>query len=194
MSRARRPGRVGPCFRWWAALRTLGAIGAFAFSSRTANAAPASVSAASSDELTASDPSPDWAAIDREQRVLRLGMAGGMVFAKTYTTTALVATGALLICWHDREAKYCGLESAQSAWYELYIPAAGPFIALHHEEVRSNWKYTAVFTGSGVLQGVGAALALVSILWPKSEMSELFVPLTLVATRDSQTLMFRKSF
>lgn len=163
-----------------------------AFWPRASSAAPPP--AAPSLAEPASGDTPDWVAVEREQRVLRLGIAGGMMFAQTYSTTALVATGALLICWYDRDSKYCGLESAQSAWYELYIPVAGPFVALHHEEVRSKWTYTAVFTGSGVLQTVGFTLAAVSLLWPKSEVSRLSLPVTVVATRDSQGLVYRGTF
>jgi len=137
---------------------------------------------------------PDWAAVEREEKVLRLGIAGGMMFAQTYTTTALVATGALLICWYDREGKYCGLESAQSAWYELYIPVAGPFVALRHEEVRSNWRYTAAFSASGALQTVGFTLAAVSLLWPKAEGSRLSLPVSVVATKDSRELVYHGTF
>jgi len=160
----------------------LGAITVSAvFSSRTVAATPG-----------AADEPPVVAA--PEDKVLRLGIAGGMMFAQVYTTTALVATGALLICWHDSEGKYCGLESAQSAWYELYIPAAGPFVALRHEEVRSNWIYTAGFSASGVLQSVGVTLAVVSLLWPKSEAARMELPIRVVATREAQLLAFTGAF
>lgn len=161
----------------------------FACSPRLANAAPDT-----GGQSVARDPGADWAAREREARVLRLGIAGGMMAAQAYSTTALVATGALLICWYDSDGKYCGLESAQSAWYELYIPAAGPFVALRHEEVRSNWKYTALFSASGVLQTVGITLAAVSLLWPTSAAARMPLPVAIVVTRDTQELTFRTSF
>jgi hypothetical protein len=171
-------------------VRTLAALVLVAsFWSRVAPATPATSGPSSSPAA-----GPDWVAIEREAKVLRLGIAGGMMFAQTYTTTALVATGALVICWYDLEGKYCGLESAQSAWYELYIPMAGPFVALRHEEVRSNWIYTAAFSASGVLQTVGVTLAVVSLLWPKSELSSVSLPVTPVVTHDARGLAYSGTF
>ncbi|HEY6724673.1 MAG TPA: hypothetical protein VI197_11605 [Polyangiaceae bacterium] len=181
-----------PHGRGWAARVVTASSLCVAFLPAVANAAPPAAAPSLADPV--SGETPDWAAIEREAKVLRLGIAGGMMFAQTYTTTALVATGALLICWHDRDGKYCGLESAQSAWYELYIPVAGPFVALRHDEVRSNWRYTAAFSLSGAMQTVGVTLAAVSLLWPKTEVSYRSLPLSVVATRDSQTLAYRGSF
>jgi len=149
---------------------------------------------ASAEPSKVNPPSPDPAALEREAKVLRLGIAGGMMFAQAYSSTVLTATGALLLCWHDQDGKYCGLETAQSAWYELYIPVAGPFVALHHEEVRSNWIYASLFSLSGTLQSVGFTLAAVSVLWPTSTAPLAQLPIALIATRDSQGLAFRGTF
>lgn len=165
--------------------RTLGVVLACgAFVTSRAGAEPSDVNPSN----------PDPAAVEREERVLRLGIAGGMMFAQTYSTTALVATGALLVCWHDQEGKSCGLETAQSAWYELYIPVAGPFVALHHEEVRSNWIYATLFSVSGTLQSVGFTLAAVSLFWPTSAQPQAQLPIAVIATRDTQGLAFRGTF
>ena len=150
--------------------------------------------AAGAEPSDVNPPTPDPAALEREQQVLRLGIAGGMMFAQAYSTTAVVATGALLLCWHDEDGKYCGLETAQSAWYELYIPVAGPFVALHHEEVRSNWVYASLFSVSGALQSIGFTLAAVSLLWPTSAEPLAELPISLIATREIQGLAYRGSF
>jgi len=149
---------------------------------------------ASAEPATLGHSGPDWAAIEREEKVLRLGIAGGMMFAQTYTTTAFVATGELLLCWYEREHRLCGLDSVQRAWYELYIPLAGPFVALRHEQVRSNWKYTAAFGASGAFQTVGVTLAALSLLWPKAEASRSALPVTWLVSRDAQALAYRGTF
>jgi hypothetical protein len=126
--------------------------------------------------------------------MLRLGIAGGMAFAQVYTLTVLVATGALLLCWDDPEGEYCGLPSARDAWYELYIPVAGPFVTLRHEEVRSNWKYAVPFVGSGVVQSVGVGLAVMSLLWPKGEVARAPARISVLATGDTLGVLWRGNF
>jgi len=138
--------------------------------------------------------SADPEAARREQQILRLGMGGAMAFAQTYTVTVLVATGALLFCWSDPDGQHCGLPNARSAWYELYIPVAGPFVTLRHEEVRTNWKYAVPFIGSGVLQSVGVGLALMSLLWPKSEAARAPARINVVATGETVGLGLQGNF
>lgn len=149
-------------------------------------------------EAAAPEPLPPVTGVDPEaaQRahMLRLGMAGGMAFAQVYTLTVLVASGALLLCWDDPEGEHCGLPSARSAWYELYIPLAGPFVTLRHEEVRSNWKYAVPFVGSGVLQSVGVGLAVMSLLWSKGEVARAPSRISVVATGETLGFALRGDF
>lgn len=100
-------------------------------------------------------------------RIERLGIAGGMLLGQTYTWSVLLATGVLLVCKWDETASSCLLPSRQAAWYDLYIPLAGPFVAMRHEEVRTNWKYMVPFSALGVGQNVGFALAATYFFWPK---------------------------
>jgi len=159
---------------------------------------PAAKAEAATQSAAPEAPAPvsgaDPEAARSEEQVLRLGMAGAMAFAQTYTLTVLVATGALLFCWSDPEGQHCGLPNARSAWYELYIPVAGPFVTLRHEEVRTNWKYSVPFVGSGVLQSVGVGLALMSLLWPKSEAARVPQRISVVATGETLGLALQGNF
>jgi hypothetical protein len=101
-------------------------------------------------------------------KIQRLGIAGGLALGQSYTMSATLATGALLLCWADPNGPYCGLDHAREAWFELYIPVAGPFVAMHHEEVRENWKYMVGFGALGVSQSVGLSLVAVA-LWPREQ-------------------------
>ncbi len=108
----------------------------------------------------------DVALPSSEPQAERLGIAGGLLFAEGYTLSATLASAALLLCWNDPASSTCALPSTRAPWYDLYIPLAGPFVALRHRPVRDDLKVALSFTALGAAQSVGVLL--VAFAWWKS--------------------------
>jgi hypothetical protein len=118
----------------------------------------------------------------------RLGIAGGMLFAQGYSWSVLAASGALLLCWADPDANSCLLPATRAPWWELYIPVAGPFIALRHDAVQSDFAYALAFGALGLAQSIGLSLAGVGLLWSDDGNEAAQLHVTAALDRHSQVL------
>jgi hypothetical protein len=124
----------------------------------------------------------------------RLGIAGGLMFGKVYMLTITIATGALVACWADPNDSTCLLPETRTAWYELYVPVAGPFVTLRHEPVRDELGYALSFGALGAFQAVGFVLVAVSLAtWEDDEPGSELV-LTPRLGRGEQGLSLAGSF
>lgn len=147
-----------------ATTQTTTTVGTPAASTPAASAAtPAPVTATSTTTTTAGDPSmspspaytssPDTTTVVENRRPNRaLLITGGLLFAGSYVTTAAVAGGAGSVRDHD-----------------LYIPVAGPWInlATRGTDQPSNTRDTILIAGSGLLQGAGLGMAVMSFFIPE---------------------------
>ncbi len=114
---------------------------------------PTSTTTTTSADPTAAPMAPverDKVTLYKHQRPNKaLLITGGSLLVSTYVTTAAVAAG-----------------EGSRADRDLYIPVAGPWINLANRESTSTGD-TVLIAGSGVLQGVGAAMTLASFLIPE---------------------------
>lgn len=142
-------------------------------------ASPAQLPAAAGASTPPSGASPATALTPppkKDDRLQRLGVAGGMMLGQFYTLTVSIATGALVLCWHDPHDSTCLLPETRAAWYDLYIPVAGPFVALRHEEVRDHLGYVLSLLALGTAQSVGFVLVSAALLtWPSEDGAVGFV-------------------
>jgi hypothetical protein len=100
------------------------------------------------------------------------------MIGKAYMVTITVATGALVLCWADPNDSPCLLPDSRAPWYDLYIPVAGPFVALRHEEVRDNLWYALSFGALGAFQAVGFVLVSAALLSWEDDDTAVGVTLT----------------
>jgi hypothetical protein len=130
----------------------------------------------------------------KDDRLGRLGIAGGLMLGNVYMFTITIATAALVVCWADPHDSTCLLPDTRAVWYDLYIPVAGPFVAFRHEAVRDNLGYALSFGVLGSAQGVGLVLASAALLIWKDDDALASLSLTPQVSSNHQGLSLTGRF
>lgn len=101
-------------------------------------------------------------------RTHQFGVAGGAAIGQGYTLSVLIASGALIYCAASNDSERgCGMKPSPGAFRELYIPLAGPWLALRRDDVHGDTKYALLFGALGAIQGAGLLLIAYDLLVPR---------------------------
>ena len=129
-------------------------------------------------------------------RTHQFGIAGGAAIGQGYTLSAMIATGALIYCAASSDGdRGCGMKPSAGAFRELYVPLAGPWLALRRDDVHGDTKYALLFGGLGAVQGAGLLLIAYDLLVPRysvRQVSQLRVQA--IADFSGGLLMFNGHF
>jgi hypothetical protein len=124
------------------------------------------------------------------------GVAGGGAIGQAYTLGALVATGALLYCAASKDGdEGCGMRPTPGAFRELFIPLAGPWLALRRDDVREKTGYALLFGGLGAIQAAGVLLIAYDLAVPRYRVERIArLRVEAVADATTQLLVMKGSF
>jgi hypothetical protein len=124
----------------------------------------------------------------------RLGIAGASALAQAYTLGAWIAAGALIYCAASADAdRGCTMKPTPGAFRELFIPLAGPWIALRRDDIHGDAKYALLFGALGSVQAAGLALLVFDLAVPRYE-QRAWLRVVPVVKADTQLLTVTGAF
>lgn len=132
----------------------------------------------------------------RQVRTYQFAIAGAGAVGQGYTLGALLATGALIYCAASKEGdQSCAMHPSPGAFRELFVPVAGPWLALRRDDVHGSTGYALLFGGLGAVQAAGLLFIAYDLAVPRYRRErQAALSVGAVADANTQVLVVKGSF